>query len=613
MTQLLRLGSSALLSVLSTFALICSVLVSTAAHAGSDKETTGTISHGIAMHGSLKYAEDFQHFDYVNPKAPKGGTLRRAIIGDNFDSFNPFIVKGVAGAGIGYLYRSLTVQSEDEAFSEYGVIAQKIETPADRSWVKFYLNPEARFSDGSPITARDVEFSFQTLTTHEKSRPFYRAYYGDVEKVMVIDEHTIKFEFKTDQNKELPLIIGQMPILSKAYWSNGVFDKAKLEIPVSNGPYKIKEFVAGRSITYVRDENYWANSLPANVGRYNFDTIIFEYYKDNTVALEAFKAGEYDFRQETTARNWANAYEGQAFDSGELIKEEVSHERPSGLQAFVLNTRRDKFSDPRVRKALNYAFDFEWTNKNLFNSQYRRADNYFENSELASSGLPEGRELDILKSLKTSPGEEVFSTPYTNPTTANGGSLRKNLRAALRLLKQAGWQVKNKQLQNANGELMSFEFLLYQKDFERVVQPFIKNLEKLGIKAGIRVVDTTQYINRLRDFDFDVVVSGFGQSESPGNEQRDYWHSSKADQKGSRNLAGINNPAIDELIELVISAPSRQELIYRTRALDRVLLSQHYVIPNWYNPVDRIAYSRKLGRPEVTPKSGVSIDSWWIK
>jgi len=575
---------------------------------------TAAPQHGIAMHGNLKYPANFEHFDYTELNAKKGGTLKQSVLGDNFDSFNPFIVKGVSAAGVHYLYQTLTTQSEDEAFSEYGLIAERIDIPEDRSSVTYYLNKMATFSDGRPITSADVKFSFETLTTNDKARPFYSAYYADVTAVELIDSHTVKFVLKNDLNKELPLILGQMPILAKHYWEANDFGTSSLKLPVGNGPYKIESFEPGRSITLTRDPNYWAKDLPVNQGRYNFDKLVFEYYKDNTVALEAFKAGEYDFRVERTARNWANAYTGEKFNNGTLIKEEVTHERPTGLQAFVLNSRRSKFSDPRVREALAYAFDFEWTNKNLFNGQYSRADSYFENSELSSSGLPSGEELTILTRFKDKLPTQVFAQEYKAPSTAKPGSLRKNLRTAIALLKDAGWEIKDQKLTHSKtNEILEFEFLLYQKDFERIAQPLIKNLEKLGIKSVIRVVDTTQYVNRLREFDYDVIVAGFGQSNSPGNEQREYWHSSKATQPGSRNLAGISDPIIDELIELVISAPDRESLIQRTRALDRVLLSGHYVIPNWFNPVDRIAYNHKLARPKVSPKSGVSIDTWWMK
>jgi microcin C transport system substrate-binding protein len=572
-----------------------------------------TSQHGIAMHGDLKYDADFTHFNYANPDAPKGGTLRRSVRANSFDSFNPFIVKGVSAAGAGMLYQSLTAHSEDEAFSEYGLIAKNIILPSDRSWVSFELNPNAKFSDGHAITANDVKYSFEMLTTHERAQPFYGAYYGDVNEVVIESDLKVTFKFKNNKNKELPLILGQMPILAKHYWEKSGFERASLDIPVGNGPYTIKSFKPGRSITYARNPDYWGRDLPVNKGLYNFDELTFEYYSDNTVALEAFKAGEYDFRAESSARNWANAYSGKLFDSGTLIKQEVEHQRPAGMQAFVLNSRQEKLSDARVREALSYAFDFEWTNQNLFYDQYKRNSSYFENSELASRDLPHGEELAILETYQDRLPEKLFTSPFTVPSTAKPSSMRKNLRHAMQLLEDAGWSVKNTARVNAKGEQLNLEFLVFQKDFERVIQPFIKNLERLGIQANITVIDTTQYINRLRSFDFDVVVTGFGQSNSPGNEQREYWHSSKVNQEGSRNYAGVNDPVVDELVELIISAPNRDSLVQRTRALDRVLLWGHYVIPNWFNPVDRIAYRNTLARPDETPKSGVFVDSWWTK
>lgn len=570
-------------------------------------------SHGIAMHGDLKYDAGFKHFDYVNPDAPKGGTLRLSVRANSFDSFNPFIVKGVSAAGANRLFESLTVHSEDEAFSEYGLIAEQIEMPEDRSWVSFLLNKNAKFSDGKPITAEDVKYSFEMLTSHERAQPFYAAYYGDVNEVVIESSHKITFRFKDDKNKELPLILGQMPVLAKHYWEKAGFGTASLDIPVSNGPYIVSKVDPGRSITYKRNPDYWAKDLPSAKGKHNFDEIIYEYYADNTVALEAFKAGEYDFRTESTARNWATQYEGKLFESGQLIKEEIKHERPAGMQAFVLNSRRPHLSNRDVRRALSYAFDFEWTNQNLFHSQYQRTSSFFENSELASSGLPDGRELEILNPYKDQLTPEVFEKEFSVPSTKKPSSLRKNLRIAMDMLSNAGFPIVDGKRVDSSGKPIELEFLMFQKDFERVIQPFIKNLERLGISGRIAVVDTTQYINRLREFDFDVIVGGVPQSNSPGNEQREFWHSSKANQPGSRNYAGISNPVVDELIELIISAPSREELVHRTRALDRVLLWGHYVIPNWYNPVDRIAYRNTLAHPEITPKSGVFIDAWWSK
>jgi len=569
--------------------------------------------HGIAMHGDLKYDANYQHFDYVNPEAPKGGTLRLSVRSNSFDSFNPFVVKGVSAAGVSRLYQTLTVHSEDEAFSEYGLIAETIELPDDRSWVTFNINPKARFSDDTPITAHDVKYSFDMLTTHERAQPFYSAYYGDVSETIIETDHRITFKFKDNKNKELPLILGQIPVLAKHYWEKEGFGTASLTPPIGNGAYIVEAVQPGRSVTYKRNPNYWAKDLPAAKGKDNFDTIIYEYYSDNTVALEAFKAGEYDYRTETTARNWATQYTGRRFDSGELIKEEVEHQRPSGMQAFILNGRKPYLSDPKLRHALSFAFDFEWTNDNLFHSQYKRTSSFFENSELASSGLPTGEELELLTQFKDQLPPEVFNKEFTVPTTSKPSSIRKNLRQAMRLLKESGYHVIEGKRVDQNGKPISLEFLTFQKDFERIIQPFIKNLERLGINARIAVVDTTQYINRLRSYDFDVIVSGIPQSNSPGNEQREFWHSSKVDIPGSRNYAGISSPVVDALIESVISAPTRDSLIQRTRALDRVLLWGHYVIPNWYNPTDRIAYKNTLQRPAITPKSGVFLDAWWHK
>lgn len=574
---------------------------------------TPSPQHGMAMHGDLKYNADFQHFDYVNPEAPKGGTLRLSVRSNSFDSFNPFVVKGVSAAGASRLYQSLTVHSEDEAFSEYGLIAESIELPEDRSWVTFNINPAARFSDDTPITANDVKYSFEMLTSHERAQPFYSAYYGDVSDVVIENDHRVTFKFKDNENKELPLILGQLPVLAKHYWDKEGFGSANLNPPIGNGAYIVDSVQPGRSITYKRNPKYWAKDLPAAKGKDNFDTIIYEYYSDNTVALEAFKAGEYDYRTEGTARNWATQYTGARFDSGELIKEEVEHQRPSGMQAFILNGRKSYLSDPELRHALSFAFDFEWTNSNLFHSQYKRTSSFFANSELASSGLPQGEELALLNKYKDQLPSAVFEQAFTVPTTTKPSSIRKNLRQAMKLLKDAGYNVIEGKRVDKNGKPIQLEFLTFQKDFERIIQPFIKNLERLGIRARISVVDTTQYINRLRNYDFDIIVSGIPQSNSPGNEQREFWHSSKVNTPGSRNYAGISSPVVDALIESVISAPNRDSLVQRTRALDRVLLWGHYVIPNWYNPTDRVAYRNTLAHPEVTPKSGVYLNAWWHK
>ncbi len=565
------------------------------------------------MHGEPKYPAGFSHFDYVNPDAPKGGTVKMAVVANGFDSFNPFDIRGVAAAGIStYLYDTLLESSDDEPFSAYGLIAESLETPEDRSYVVFNLRERARFHDGEPITAEDVKFSFQILTT--KGHPFFRNYYADVSKVTIEDTRRVRFDFSDTSNRELPLILGQMPILPAHYWEDREFGENGLTPPVGSGPYRIGSFEAGRSITYERIEDYWAKDLGVRTGRFNFDKITYDYYTDDTVALEGFKAGSFDFRVESSAKNWATAYTGGKFDNGTIVKEAIEHHRPTGMQGFAFNTRRDVFSDPQVREALAYGFDFEWANKNLFFGQYTRTDSYFENSELASTGLPEGRELEILEPFRDQLDEAVFTEEYTPPETDGQSGLRQNLKTALDLLRNAGFEIRDgKMVHGQTGEPLAFEILLFQKSFERVVLPFKNNLARLGIDVTVRLVDSNQYIQRLREFDYDMITQVFGQSDSPGNEQREYWHSSTVDAKGSRNYMGVSDPVVDELVNMVIQAPNREELVHRVRALDRVLLNGHYVIPHWHLTKDRVAYWNFLQRPGETPKNGVDLNNWWAK
>ncbi|WP_417566726.1 extracellular solute-binding protein [Marinobacter sp.] len=569
--------------------------------------------HGIAMHGEPKYPTGFSHFDYVNPEAPKGGTVKMAVVANGFDSFNPFDIRGVAAAGIStYLYDTLLESSDDEPFSAYGLIAESLETPEDRSYVVFNLREQARFQDGEPISAEDVKFSFETLTT--KGHPFFRNYYADVSKVTIEGPRRIRFDFSDTSNRELPLILGQMPILPAHYWQSHEFGENGLTPPVGSGPYRIGSFEAGRSITYERIEDYWAKDLGVRKGRFNFDQITYDYYTDDTVALEGFKAGSFDFRLESSAKNWATAYTGDRFENGTIVKEAIEHHRPTGMQGFAFNARRDVFSDPLVREALAYGFDFEWANKNLFFGQYTRTDSYFENSELASSGLPQGRELQILEPFRDRLTDAVFTEEYTPPKTEGQAGLRQNLKTALELLRKAGYEIRDgKMVHGETGEPLAFEILLFQKSFERVVLPFKNNLTRLGIDVTVRLVDSNQYIQRLREFDYDMITQVIGQSDSPGNEQREYWHSSTVNAKGSRNYMGVSDPVVDALVEMVIQAPNREELVYRTRALDRVLLNGHYVIPHWHLTTDRVAYWNFLKRPAETPKNGVDLNNWWAK
>ncbi|MBL6929400.1 MAG: ABC transporter substrate-binding protein [Rhodospirillales bacterium] len=566
--------------------------------------------HALAMHGTPKYGPDFKHFDYVNPDAPKGGTVRRASTG-GFDSFNPFIIKGEAAIGLGLTYDTLTETSHDEPFTHYGLLAETIETPEDRSWVQFTLRKEARWHDGKTVTADDVLFSFNML--REKGAPFYRFYYASVERAEKIDERTVKFVFKPGDNRELPLILGQLSVLPKHYWETRDFNKTTLEPPLGSGPYRIKSFEAGRRIVYGRVADYWGKDIALNVGRHNFDEISYDYYRDRTVQLEAFKAGAFDFRVENSSKNWATAYDVPAVNKGLLVKDTFKHSRSSGIQGFVFNTRRDIFTDKRVRQALTYAFDFEWSNKNLFYSQYRRTRSFFDNSELAAKGLPGKDELEILEPFRGKIPDEVFTKEYQPPETDGTGRIRSNLRIADKLLKDAGWVIKDqKRVHAETGAALDFTITLVSPEFERISLPFAKNLKRLGVEARVRTVDTAQYLRLLETFDFDMITFVWGQSLSPGNEQRNFWGSAAATQKGSRNFIGINDPIIDELIEKLIAAPDRESLVAHCRALDRVLQWGHYLVPQFHLGADRIAYWDVFGRPKITPQDGAQFDAWWI-
>jgi len=567
-------------------------------------------SHGVAMHGDLKYPAGFKHLEYVNPNAPKGGTVRLSATG-TFDSFNSFIVKGNPAAGLGFLYDNLMFGTADEAFSQYGQLAESVEMPDDRSWVAFTLRPQAYWHDGKPVTVEDVIFSFDLLV--KKGTPFYRFYYGNVAEVLKTGPRTVRFNFKPGENRELPLILGQLTVLPKHFWETRDFSKTTLEPPLGSGPYEIDSFEPGRSITYKRVKKWWGRDIPVNRGQYNFDVIRYDYYRDATIALQAFKKGEYDYRPENSSKAWATAYDFEDVKTGLVRKEEIAHNRSTGMQAFVFNTRRGKFKDHRVRQALGYAFDFEWSNKNLFYGQYSRTRSYFDNSELAATGTPKGDELKLLQPFRDRLPPEVFTQEYNPPKSNGSGNIRRNLRAAGKLLNQAGWVIKGgKRVFEATGAPMELEVLLVSPLFERIVLPFAKNLEKLGVKLTVRTVDPSQYRRRLDTFDFDVIVGGAGQSLSPGNEQRSYWGSKAADIEGGRNFIGIKDEVIDALIEKVIAAPDRKSLMTSVRALDRVLQWGHWVIPHWHIKYDRVVNWDKFGRPAVTPTQGNQFMAWWI-
>ncbi len=570
-------------------------------------------SHAIAMHGSAKYDKNFINVEYVNPNSPKEGNIVRSAFG-SYDSLNPFILKGTSPAGIGAIFETLTTGSSDEAFTEYGLLAATIEWPDDRSWVAYTLRQEARWHDGKKITADDVVWTFNTLM--EKGHPFYKYYYADVEEVIKESDIKIRFNFKNNTNKELVLIIGQLPVLPKHYWSNKNFEETSLEIPIGSGPYKIKSFDAGRSITYELDKNYWGfqnNNVPIKVGKDNFGTIRYDYYRDRGVEREAFKSGDIDFFSENNSKEWATSYEINAVKNGLIKKDLISHENPQGMQGFAFNIRKEKFRDRRVRKALSYMFDFEWSNKNLFYGAYKRTDSYFENSELASSGLPTKDELKYLNPYIDALPKEIFHREYTNIITDGSGFIRNEIKQATQLLKEAGWILNNGKLQNVNTkEFFKFEILLYSPAFERIVFPFKDNLEKIGIEVNVRTIDSAQYQKRIETFDFDMIVQTFSQSLSPGNEQRNFWGSDAADTNGSRNVIGIKNPVIDSLIEKLINAKDREELITITKALDRVLLFHYYVIPNWHISSYRVLYWDFFDQPSIKPKYSLGFDTWWV-
>ncbi len=576
--------------------------------AGAAAQTVA--SYGMSLFGHLKYGPGFTHFDYADPKAPKGGAMRFSAIG-TFDTLNPFVVKGVPAAGLSRIFDTLAVAAEDEAGSVYGLAAQSIELAPDKLSVLYTLRKEARFHDGTPMTPDDVIWSLATLRA--KGHPMYSSYYRDVVKVEKEGERGVRFHFKSTENRELPQIIGEMPVLSKAYWSGRDFTKTTLDPPLGSGPYAIEKVDPGRSITYRRVADYWGAALPVNSGRFNVDTIRYDYYRDATIALEAFKAGQYDVRLENSSKDWATGYDSPAVRAGLIKKEAIPNQLPSGMQGFGFNLRRPIFQDPRVRDALAYAFDFEWSNKNLFYGAYQRTRSYFDNSELAATGVPQGEELKILEKFRGQVPDAVFTTEYNPPKYDGSGNIRDGLRIALKLLKEAGWSFKGEQLVNTKtGQPFEFEILLDNPQFERIVLPFAENLKRMGITARVRTVDTAQYQRRMETFDYDMTVVLFGESLSPGNEQREYWGSRAADQQGSGNLLGIKSDVVDKLIEALIQAPDRPSLVAHARALDRVLQYGYYVIPNFHLAAFRVAYWDEFRRPAISPKYAVGLDTWWV-
>jgi microcin C transport system substrate-binding protein len=568
--------------------------------------------HGISAFGDLKYPADFAHFDYVNPDAPKGGKI--ATIGvvarDTFDSFNEFILKGDPAQGLGLLFDSLMTRANDEPDALYGLVAKTVDLAADRKSMTFQLREEARFSDGSAVTADDVCETFRLLMAHAHER--IRLTIRDAERCEVLGPHEARFTFKTGDSRDLPLSIAGLPVLSKAYYATHDFTKADLQPPLGSGPYRIGNFRPAEYVTYTRRDDYWAKDLPVNRGRYNFNEIRYEYYRNRTAAFEALKGGVIDLREENVSREWQMAYDFAAVKDGRVLKTEMPDETPSGAQGFFFNLRRDKFQDIRVRQALNLAFDFEWTNENLFFGLYDRTASFFEKSALKAEGAPSPEELVLLEPMRDKLRPEVFGEIAVPQKSDGSGQDRKMLRQASALLEEAGWKLDGTVRRNAKGEPFTIEVLIDDPTFERVFGPYVRNLKLLGIDAKIRMVDPVQYEQRQKDFDFDIISARFSSGVTPGSELRIFFGSDSAKSPGSYNLSGVANPEIDALIEKVVAAKTREELDVAGRALDRVLRSEWFWVPNWYRSNHWIAQWDKFGRPAVQPKydRGI-IDTWW--
>lgn len=589
----------------------------------AQQEVASHVSHGASLFGSIKYPPDFPHFDYVNPDTPKGGRLRIAAIG-TFDSFNPFIIQGTPDIWtLRLAYQTLLQDSYDEPSTMYGGLAESVEIPDDYSWVIYTLREGARFNDGTPITPEDIIYTLDLL--REKGAPLYRFYYQNIVAAEALDDRRIRFTFDETGNRELPMITGQLYALPKHYWegvdANGQprdFSRSSLERPLGSGPYRVGRFEPGRFIEYERVEDWWAEDLPVNVGQYNFDVIRVDFYRDADVALQAFFGDEYDIRVENVARNWATAYDRPAVRDGRIKLEEIPYVLPVNAQMYVMNLRKPKFSDRRVRQALGLAFNFEWINENIFYGQYERVRSFWNNSPLASSGLPSEAELELLEPYRDQLPEEVFTEVYEPPVSDGTQTNRNNLYRALQLLQEAGWQLRNGKLVDSNGNPFEIEFLIVSQSSERILQPYIRDLEKLGITGTIRFVDSSQYTERVQNGDFDIFSIVKTNSLSPGNEQRDDWGSAAADSPGSSNYGGVKNPVVDALIEKIIFAPDRESLVTATHALDRVLLWNYYTIPAWTTTVDRYAYWDRFGQTDELPEFHPGASSlsgipylWW--
>ena len=570
------------------------------------------MAHAIAMHGAPKHGPEFEHFNYANPDAPRGGTLIRAQVG-SFDSLNPFIVTGQKAAGLAaYVFPTLMARSWDEPFTMYGYLAESIETPEDRSWVTFHLNPDARWHDGTQITVDDVIYSMETH--REMGTPGKRQYYQRIETVQRVGANGVRFNLTDDSDRETPVVLAMMPIFSKAYYTAHRFDQTTLEPPLGGGPYRIANVDPGRQITYERVEDWWGADLPASRGQFNFDVLRYDYYRDAGVALQAFTGGDYNYRLEFNLERWATSYDFPAARDGTVTLMDAPHSRAQGMRGMAFNIRQPVFRDRRIREALTYAFDFEWVNRNYLRGQYRRIDSFFANSSMAARGVPEGQEMELLEPYRALVPESVFAEPPALPTTDGSGNIRANLREAGRLLQEAGWAVQNGvRVHSSTGEPLTFEILLRFASDEKIANSFAENLGRLGVEVNVRTVDSAQYTSRIETFDFDMIIHRWGVSLSPGNEQLNYWGSEQAGRDGSRNYAGVSDPVVDALAAEVADATDREALEAATRALDRVLRAGHYVIPLYFSDVDHIAYWGDLGYVDYPTLYGqiANVDAWW--
>lgn len=582
-----------------------------------------TVSHGYAQFGTLKYPASFNHFDWANPSAPKGGTLRLMALG-TFDTLNPYTFKGTSPTatanflqyGVSELNEPLMVgtgpydPSGDEETSSYGLIAASVEYADDRSWVVFDLRPEARFNDGVPITSADVAFSYRTLLT--QGHPLYRTALQEVERVDVLGRHRIRFVLRRAGNPLLILRLGEMPVLPRHYWKGRDFQATTFSPPVTSGPYRITEVVPGRRLVFERVRNWWGKDLPANRGKYNFDRVEVEFYRDKEVAFEAFKAGEFDLYIESQAKNWLSGYDYPAVRRGDVIKAQIPHQIPSQTQGLFFNTRRAAYSDAQTREALGMLFDFEWANRALFSGAYRRATTWYPNSEFAATGLPSGQEWLLLSALRERLPARLFTEPFSVPRTDGNGVPRETLRRALGLLAGAGWRYRGDQLVDAQGRPLRLEILLVNPSLERILLPYVENLNRIGVQASLRTVDRAQYKQRLDQYDFDMILMTLNQTLSPGLEQWQYFHSSQVAVKGGKNYPGIHDPAVDRLLETLLGAHTRDQQVAAARALDRTLLWQYYMIPNWYIDYHRLAYRNRFAFL-ATPPYTLGLNSWWLK